>query len=386
MLGRPTHARAGLEPPVPGRLVNIAFAFLSMPVGGAEDFAVDMARLLPADCAVSFLCLRTLGRIGEELRDAGAPVHLVRAAPGRRLNLVGMARLARWLRAQDIDVVHTQTYHAHLCAIPAARLAGVRTVLHQQKTHRPTRTHRMLAMRWLTRRADRVLALSDRTRADLIEAYRIVPERVLVVPNGIDLAEFTPADDRQALRRALGLDPARYLIGAVASLASVKNHAMTLRMLAGLRARGTDFRAIFLGEGAGRPALEEEIRRLDLGEHVRLAGAVRPVAPWMRSLDLAVLPSQWEGQPLCLLQAMACGVPVLASRIEGNVAVLGEDHPGLFNLDDPDAYQEMAARMIAGGNPRARILAHQSARLRQWPDAAAIAGRLAAIYREITRR
>ena len=301
-----------------------------MPVGGAEDFAAVVSRYLPAPFDPVFVCLRELDVLGEELRRAGREVHLVRVAPSKRWNVAGILRLARWFREEKIRLVHSQTYNSHTYAIPAARLVGAGCVLHQQKTFEPLRLHRMLMMRWLARSAHRVAALSEKTRRDLIRAFRLSEERTVLIPNVVDPAEFFPPKDRAALRRELLLDPDAFLIGSVASLSAVKNHPATLRALGGLRDERLAFTAFLLGEGKDRALLESLRRDLELDCRVLMPGNKRPVAPWLQVLDLVVLASHAEGKSLALLQAIACQIPIVASRIEGNVAVLGADHPGLF--------------------------------------------------------
>ncbi|HEY5813827.1 MAG TPA: hypothetical protein VIT23_14375, partial [Terrimicrobiaceae bacterium] len=100
--------------------MRVAYTFLSMPVGGAEDFAAVISRYLPPPFEPVFVCLRDLGVLGEELQRGGRVVHLVHAAPGKRLSITGIFHLARWYRDAKIGLVHSQTYNSHTYAIPAA--------------------------------------------------------------------------------------------------------------------------------------------------------------------------------------------------------------------------------------------------------------------------
>ena len=354
-----------------------------MPVGGAEDFAAVVSRYLPAPFDPVFVCFKELGVMGEELRRAGREVHLVRVAPSKRWNVPGILQLARWFREEKIRLVHSQTYNSHTYGIPAARLAGVGCLIHQQKTFEKLRPHRMLMMRWLTRSAHRVAALSEKTRCDLIRTFRLHEERTVVIPNVVDPSEFFPAKDRAALRRELALDPNVFMIGSVASLNAVKNHPATLRVLADLRDENLSFTAFLLGEGEDRGLLESMRSDLKLDRYVMMPGNKRPLAPWLQSLDLVVHASRSEGMSLALLQAIACQIPILASRIEGNVAVLGDTHPGLFDPDSIEQYRGLLSRCIREDAFRRELLAAQGRLLDQLPTAPRVAKELGRLYTEI---
>lgn len=358
--------------------MRVAFVFISMPVGGAEDFAVSVSRYFPPEIEPVFVCLRTLGVIGEELH-----ADLVRAAPGKRLNLFGIRRLAQWLKEQEIDVVHSQTYHAHLYAVAAARWAGIPAVVHQQKTLAKMPLHRAVLMRAATKMASHVLALSAKTKNDMHEMFALEPGKTSVVPNAVDCAVFQPLADVQSKRTELGLGQG-FLFGAIASLNEVKNHAATVRAYAELKRRGHAFQGLFIGEGSQRKELEERVRALGLAPDVQLVGNKRPVAPWLQALDLLVLPSHWEGQPMILLQALACWVPVVASRIEGNVAALGERHPALFDLQHEERYAGLLERALLDPGFRQEILSYQ--RALPIPDAKTIGAQLGALYRQLAQR
>jgi glycosyltransferase involved in cell wall biosynthesis len=133
------------------------------------------------------------------------------------------------------------------------------------------------------------------------------------------------------MRRTIGLPADGFLFGTVASLHEVKNHRAILEAMA----RVDGARAVFVGDGVERANLEKLAKERGIANRVIFAGRQRPAAPWFQALDAFILPSVWEGQPLALLQAVSCSLPILASRIEGNTAVLGERHPGLFDPADP---------------------------------------------------
>jgi glycosyltransferase EpsD len=256
-------------------------------------------------------------------------------------------------------------------------------LLHQQKTFERLKPHRMLMMRLLARSSNRIAALSERTRRDMVRAFHLRAERTVVVPNVIDPAEFFPSHDRPVERSQMGIARDAFLIGSIGSLNAVKNHPLTLHMLAALRDQGFSFSGYFFGEGKERAFLESMRSRLRLDGFVLMPGNKRPIAPWMRVLDLVVHPSQAEGQPLALLQAIACRVPIIASRIEGNVAVLGDQYPGLFDPNSLYEYQALVSRSIREEAFRNTLLAAQERLLRDLPDALRVARELGRIYTEI---
>lgn len=357
-----------------------------MPVGGAEDLTVGLMPEMPPGFAIEPVCLRELGVVGEELRRAGAPIHLLPVAPTKRLNFSGILRLARWLREQGFAAVHTQVYNAHVYGVLAAGRAKMPAVIHHQKTFRGMRWHRQLMMRWLTRLTPAQITLSEQTRADVIRALGAGAGRVLVLPNAVDTARFRPPEDRAALRLSLGLEPDQFVFGTVASLTAPKNHAANLAMWSTAQAQGLDANFLLCGEGTMRGELEQTAVRLGTADTFRFLGNQRPVHPWVQAMDVFVLCSTWEGQPLAILQALACGLPVLASRIEGNIAVLGPEHPGLINLDQPDDYvvKVLAARRDPAF--RRAIVEFQRTRSPSVPSVRDCAKMLAELYQRVIER
>ena len=358
---------------------KIAFVFTSMPVGGAEDFALGVGPHLAPDFEAHYVCLRELGSLGAEAAASGRHVHLVPVFPSRWITPWGIRRLASWMRREGISVVHSQTHHAHVFATKAAKLLGIPSVVHQQKTLEELPPRRQRFLRASFDRSSHVVALSPRTAHDVTDTFAVPPDKISVVANGIERSVFIPSADRAALRRSLGLPEAGLLVGSVGRLHHHKSHETTIEALALARGQGTAVSALFVGQGARRAELEGLARSRGVADAVIFAGAQRPVVPWMQSLDVFVLPSVWEGQPLALLQAVACGLPVMASNIEGNTAVLGHDYPGLFAAGD----SAWLAKLLTTAARDASFLPKLRESLRgveiPWSDASA--RQLADIYR-----
>lgn len=314
-----------------------------MPVGGAEDFALGVYTHLAPEVDAQFVCLRSLDILGEESVKKGIPVKLLPLFLSKRINPLAIWRFSRWLRQERIDVLHTQTYHSHLFGSAAGQLAGIPVVIHQQKTLGNLSWRKEVFFSWCLRRAKKIITLSERTRSDISERFRIETSRIAVVPNAIDEQTFRPVGDKRAMRSALGLREDGFLFGTVASLHEVKNHRVILEALVSVE----DASVVFVGDGVERSNLESLAAERGVANRVFFAGRQRPVAPWFQALDAFVLPSVWEGQPLALLQAVSCGLPILVSRIEGNTAVVGDCHPGLFDPIDPSALAELMKSAVA---------------------------------------
>jgi glycosyltransferase involved in cell wall biosynthesis len=360
---------------------KIAFVFTSMPVGGAEDFALGVGPHLAPDFEARYVCLRDYGRLGEEAKSAGRRVDLVRVFTTRWITPWAIRRFTSWLQREQIAAVHSQTHHAHIFATKSAQSLGIPSVVHQQKTLQQLPPRRARLFRACLERASHVVALSAQTARDMVRTFALPAEKISVVANGIERSDFQPAADRAALRRELGLPETGLLVGSVGRLHQHKSHETTVEAVALARKQGVEVTAVLVGEGAQREALERLARERGVANTIIFAGAQRPVAPWIQALDLFVLPSVWEGQPLAMLQAVACGLPVLASNIEGNTAVLGSDHPGLF---PPGDAAWLAKLMTAAAHDPGFLLQLRESQQRvdiPWSDQSA--RQLADIYRAL---
>jgi teichuronic acid biosynthesis glycosyltransferase TuaC len=192
---------------------------------------------------------------------------------------------------------------------------------------------RRIQTRWALRAAARLVSVSAALRGFAGE-LGIEPERVRVVPNGVDPSVFRPAD-RRAARRRLGLSEDRTILLAVGSLTEGKGHHRLLELLPGLVAQRPELLLVIIGTGPARGyerALVERVRQHGLADHVRLVGP-RPheeVATWMAAADLFCLATRSEGWCNAIMEALACGLPVVTTRVGGNPELVRDGEDGFL--------------------------------------------------------
>jgi len=298
--------------------MHVVHVLHTLEVGGTENGVVNLVTALAVHARHSVVAVTTSGPLARRL-PAGVAVHVLGKRPG--LDPAAVVRLVRLLRRLRPDVVHSRNWGA-FDAVPAARLAGVRAVIHGEhgreaadpegRDGRRNRVRRLLAplvSQWVT--------VSDDLRRWLVERVGIPAARVVTIHNGVDTTRFVEGD-RERAREALGLPPASPVVGTVGRLDPVKDHLGLVDAFRRIRARRPDAVLVIAGDGPLRDALRRAVTAAGLGAAVRLLGERADVPRVLAALDVFVLPSLAEGISNTVLEAMACGLPVVATRVGGN--------------------------------------------------------------------
>ncbi len=322
----------------------------------------------------------------------GVPIHRLPASPPSRPNWAALfVSFLRFLRhhRHEYDVVHCHalTYLAACCA-RIGRLLG-KPVLVKVATERDVREfhdRRSLAsrlfFRWL-RRSDRLLCLSESIRQEAI-ACGFSPQQAVRLPNGVDVERFAPATAavRAAARAALGLDAATVALLFVGRLVLRKGVDVLLAALA--RATGRDrCRLLLVGDGDQRLALTAQAVALGLTDRVQFLGERREVDDCYAAADMFVFPSRLEGLPNALLEAMACGLPAIATTIGGCLDVVAKGTGRLVPPDDIEALAVALDQLIQDPAAREALGAAGRRHIEQQFSFAVTTERLQAIYREL---
>jgi glycosyltransferase involved in cell wall biosynthesis len=297
--------------------LRVLFIITSMPVGGAETLLVNLIRRLDRHrFAPQLCCLKERGPLGDSVAGE-IPVHS--RLLGGKYDLRILPRLGRLLAAERIDAVVTvgagdKMFWGRL----AARWASVPVVcsaLHS--TGWPDGVGRL--NRLLTPITDAFIGVAEPHARHLVQREGFPQEKVRVIPNGVDTDQFRPAADVATLRQAMEIPADAPVAGIVAALRPEKNHGLFLQAAAEVTRRIPSAVFLVVGDGPERATLERLARELGLTDNVRFLGSRSDVPQILSLLDVFVLTSHNEANPVSILEAMSCERPVVATSV-GSIA------------------------------------------------------------------
>jgi glycosyltransferase involved in cell wall biosynthesis len=307
------------------RQLRIALVITELEVGGAERCLVNLAAGLDRDrFAVTVYCLAPRPRAPQDrlvrrLEDEQVPVHFL--AFSNKWSLIAAVRsLRRLFDGQRPDVIQSMLFHANVVSGLAHRPGGPGVLSLGVRVADPSRWRQWVEAR-VARRAQRIVCVSQSVADFTARQVGIDRARLEVIPNGIDVLAClrrSPAD----LTR-YGIAPGRRVITCISRLATQKGIDLLIRAAPNLFANLPDHDLLLVGDGPEAANLRRLAAERQVSARVHFAGWQPAVPEILLASDLMVLPSRWEGMPNVLLEAMACGCPVVCSAAEGVAEVLG---------------------------------------------------------------
>jgi len=340
----------------------IAHVLYRFDVGGLENGVVNLINRMPADRVRHMVVALTdcVPAFCERITRPDVEFVSLHKTPGHGVKLY--PALHRLFREHRPAIVHTRNLAALEAVVPAWA-AGVPVRIHGEHgwdVSDPNGERRKfrLIRRLYRPFVSRYVALSGHIERYLIEGVGVAPWRIERICNGVDSARFSPAPGRPNLRESPFQSVGEVVVGTVGRLQAVKDQLTLVRAFARAIEKGGDaaapLRLIIAGDGPLRSEVEVEIARAGIAERVWLAGERRDVPDLMRGLDVFVLPSQSEGISNTILEAMACGLPVIATAVGGNGELVVQDETGsLVPPLDADALADALLRYAA--DPAMRI-------------------------------
>jgi len=311
-------------------------------VGGGPEHVYQLARSIGHSTVVHIACPREEpywsryeGLVGPER---------MMEIPHRKLSTGALAQVIRYIRAHKIGIVHAHGRAAGIFARPAALLAGVRCFYtpHGGTPVTNPRTFFYAAVEYLLSTVTRGIIAVSGTEADALRSLCALPGRLEVIQNGVEIPTNVDSVETRLTGPLRVVHVTRYVFQ--------KNTELLLEVIEALRDMGAleRFEFVILGDGPGRKAFEAAVASRGVGHCVKVVGAVSNTGAYLKTAFSFVSTSRWEGLPLALLEAMARGVPTIATDVAGNQDAVADEETGfLYDLASPRTAAERLTELAA---------------------------------------
>ncbi len=314
---------------------KVALIIESLENRGAQHLMVEWAiRMKEKGLDVHLISLRD-DRSSLIARIEAAKLPLTFCHKTKRVDLGLLKRLTHLICREQFDIVHTHVFTANLWGQQSARFCGTPVrLMHEHGYFSLGTAFRRKTTRFLSRRADRVLVVSEHLKNQLMKEAKIPAEKIVVLRNGVDWQRFDSLSESETFRNG------KLVVGVVGALEERKAPFAFVDAAARILKKNRDVEFWWVGDGPLLPAVNNYIESRRLGSQVRLWGNQKNVGTFLKQMDVFVLPSKTEGVPLSLLEALGAGLPVVATRVGENDRILGGGKIGL--LVEPENPAELA--------------------------------------------
>lgn len=371
--------------------VRIGFCITELEPGGAERCLtelvtrIDRERFEPVVYCLAGRPADNPSSLARRIEAAGVPLHCFNATSTWAAPRV-LGKLRRRLREDRPQVLQTFLAHANVLGGLAARLAGVKRVVTGIRVAERRKFSHLAVARAFDWTADVHVCVSEAVREFSLTQAGLAGEKLRVIGNGVDLARFT--DVRPVEPASLGVQGRFFtFVGRIDKQKGVGQLLASVpQIFANLSERGVDdVELVLVGEGRDRAKLSARLPQ-DLARRVHFVGFRHDVPAILAASDLLVLPSQWEGMPNVVLEAMASGLPVVANDVEGVRDVLGPNSgPQVVPADSPDRFSQRVVDLLANRQKALEIGEKNRAHAARHSLESMVAG-YERIYRELLSR
>jgi len=337
------------------RKIRIAHAIYGLKYGGAEKLLVPLSSRIDRERFHAIVVALTCGGpVEDDLRREGVDVRVMRR--DARFGPRDLLALIALLRRERIDIVHTHLQNADILAGLAAKACGVKQVSTFHGIVHDAGPVGTLKLRLRVRLPDRIIAVSAATAKTCVDEFGARRDKVGIVYNGLDSDSFFPPVKVEPRQETI--------LATVGRLEEEKGNAFFLEALSQVRKVRTNVMGMVIGDGSLRGALERQAAELGLKEAVHFLGDRNDVPDLLRIVDIVVIPSISEGLSLVALEAMACGKPVVATRVGGIPELIDDGTNGLLVPPaDPRALARSVLELAGDGDLRERMGSHGRAKV-----------------------
>lgn len=331
---------------------RVAFCITELDPGGAERALYEIVtRLDPQQWTVKVFCLGPETELAQQLRERGIETVCLGARHAYQIGVVW--QLARLLKAFRPAVLQTFLFHANIMGRLAGWWGGVPVILSGLRVAERAKRWHLWFDRWTSRLVTFHVCVSEGVRQFAIKPGHLHPETLRVIPNGVQAERFASATPVELSQ--FGIPAEAWTLVTVGRLTSQKGHDDLIRAVAPLLAEDGRMHLLIVGEGPERAALTALTEKLALSQQIHLPGWEREIPGILKSCQAFVLPSRWEGMPNALLEALAAGLPCIATDVEGVRELLEGDAGKLVASGDQlalrQAVKQARYQMLRTNNP-----------------------------------
>ena len=375
------------------RTQRISLVVSHLKGGGKEQCVVNLANSLFEEGVLPLIvCLETGGILQNELRYPDIKVFELNKRKGNDIRVP--FRLAKLLKKEKVDIVHSNNWGTLLECVVARKIAGIRHLVHTQhgmdygmeasrsKFHeRVRRLVKQIACRWITQ----VVAVSLQVKEMVMKEWHAPPGKVTVINNGIYINGKAPS--RQEIikkRNKLGLKESDFVIGSIGFFRPVKDFPTVIRSMAHIIEKVPQSKLVLIGDGESKKEIEYEIERFHLWSHIHLLGWRSDVKELFPTMDVFVSSSISEGISLSILEAMSSEIPVVATSVGGNPEIINDRKTGvLIPPRSPEMLADQIILLFEDLERRKTMGRHGRDRVEKKFSVKRMAGEYIKVYREL---
>ncbi len=365
--------------------VKVLHLITGIDVGGAEQYLLSTCRASNRKRFEIIVCyLRGKGALRKEFESSGVTVCNFSGSWWSVISRYG--RLLNFIQSARFDIVHTHLIRATLAGRILARLASTRIVFTTE--HNVSNWQRRyfvvtLLYRWTAGNVHRIFAISDAVRESLVTIGKIDPDKVEVLRPGVDVSEFVQKAGNSSRRSRANFSEATPVIGCIGRFDVRKGQRVLVDAVARLREEYPRLKLILVGDGETRPAIESQVSQLGLESHVVFKGIQRNIREMLRAFDVVVFPSISEGLGVAILEAMAMGKLIVASRVGGIPEAITDGKQGrLVEPGDPVRLANAIKEVLTDTVAARRMKAAARAKCKSDFDVRVVVRRLEQVYEE----
>jgi glycosyltransferase involved in cell wall biosynthesis len=363
------------------KALHVLQVIANLDIGGAQAVVRTLSEGLVETGCPTVVCSFKDGPLRPQIEELGIPVEVL---PQRRYSILAFPlyvremlairrALVRLVEKYEVDVIQTHLLRSLDFLVATLRFGTQRplifwTVHNFNFALRPEHLPRFrwlagpkqAAHSWLYRRMARwvngFIAISNDVELAILKTIGPVRERIAIISNGVDIRRYQVAVDRSAIRRALGFEEEETLYTVVGTLKEQKGHRYLIEAVAPLIQRTRQLHLLVVGDGELRDSLKAQVHAAGIERNVHFLGNRSDVPTILAASDVFVLPSLWEGLPMALIEAMASGLPVIATLVSGSQQVVEHNQSGILVPPGEVAALRQAMEALLSDPERAKLL------------------------------